>query len=104
MCTVRATSSHITAAFTASRAVAPIVNTPWFCSSTALERCSPSVATTAAPMSSLPMRAKGAQGISPPNSSAIAVSTHGTASPRLAHAVAYVEWVCTTAPTAGRWR
>ena len=36
MCTLRATSSHITAALTASRAVLPIVKTPWFLSSTAL--------------------------------------------------------------------
>ncbi len=44
---------------------------------------------------------------SPPNSSAIIVSTHGIGSPRAAHAVAYVEWVCTTPPTsacAGRRR
>ena len=104
MCTLRATSSHITAAFTASRAVLPMVNTPWFFSSTAFERWSPNVSTTAAPMSSSPIRANGAIGISPPNSSAIIVSTHGIASPRLAHAVAYVEWVCTTPPTSGRWR
>ena len=104
MCTLRATSSHITAAFTASRAVLPIVNTPWFLSSTAFERWPRSVSTTAAPMSSPPIRANGAIGISPPNSSAIIVSTHGIASPRLAHAVAYVEWVCTTPPTSGRCR
>ena len=40
-------------------------------------------------------------GISPPNSSAIAVITQGIGSPRAAHAVAYREWVCTTPPTSG---
>ena len=35
MCTVRATSSTITAALTAARASRPIVNGPWFCISTA---------------------------------------------------------------------
>ena len=35
---MRATSSHITAALIASRAVAPIVNTPWLRISTAGER------------------------------------------------------------------
>jgi hypothetical protein len=34
----------------------------------------------------------------------IIVNTHGMASPRLAHAVAYVEWVCTTPPTSGMCR
>ncbi len=38
MCTVRATSSHITAALTAALAVGPMVNGPWFCISTAGER------------------------------------------------------------------
>ena len=37
-CTVRATSSHITAALTAARASLPIVNTPWLRISTAGER------------------------------------------------------------------
>ena len=32
------------------------------------------------------------------------VSTHGIGSPRAAHAVAYVEWVCTTPPTSGMCR
>ena len=39
MCTVRATSSTMTAALTASRASLPMVNGPWFCMSTARERC-----------------------------------------------------------------
>jgi hypothetical protein len=43
-------------------------------------------------------------GISPPNSSAIAVITQGIGSPRAAHAVAYREWVCTTPPTPGMCR
>ena len=47
------------------------------------------------------MSANGPTGISPPNSSAIMVSTHGIGSPRTAQAVAYVEWVCTTPPTCG---
>ena len=47
------------------------------------------------------MSANGPTGMSPPNSSAIIVSTHGMASARAAHAVAYVEWVCTTPPTSG---
>ena len=55
-------------------------------------------------MSSSPMRANRAIGISPPNSSAIAVSTHGIASPRAAQAVAYVLWVWTTPLTAGSSR
>ena len=36
--TLRATSSHITAALTAARASLPIVNTPWLRISTAAER------------------------------------------------------------------
>ena len=47
------------------------------------------------------MSANGPTGMSPPNSSAIIVSTHGTGSARAAHAVAYVECVCTTPPTWG---
>ena len=35
---MRATSSHMTAAFTAARACAPMVKTPWFRISTAGER------------------------------------------------------------------
>ena len=60
--------------------------------------------TTARPISSPPIGAKGPTGISPPNSSAIAVITHGIGSPRAAHAVAYREWVCTTPPTPGMCR
>jgi hypothetical protein len=40
------------------------------------------------PIASLPMSANGPIGMSPPNSSAIAVSEHGIGSPRAAHAVA----------------
>ena len=50
------------------------------------------------------LRAKGPTGMSPPNSSAIIVSTHGIGSRRAHQAVAYVEWVCTTPPTSGRCR
>ena len=48
--------------------------------------------------------AKGPTGISPPNSSAAIVSTHGTGSARAAQAVAYGECVCTTPPTRGSFR
>ena len=87
-CTVRATSSHSTAALTAARALVPTVKGPWFCISTARERDRPSVSTMPAPMESSPIRAKGPTGISPPNSSPIMVSTHGIGSPRAAQAVA----------------
>ena len=40
------------------------------------------------PIESSPMIANGPTGIGPPNSSAIAVITHGISSPRAAHAVA----------------
>ncbi len=50
------------------------------------------------------MMANGPTGISPPNSSAMPVMTHGMGSLRAAHAVAYVEWVCTTPPTWGMLR
>ena len=43
MCTVRATSSHMTAALTAARASRPMVKGPWFCMSTAGLRESRSV-------------------------------------------------------------
>jgi hypothetical protein len=56
------------------------------------------------PMSSPPMSANGPIGISPPNSSAWAVRTHGIGSPRAAHAVAYGLWVCTTPPMSGMLR
>ena len=85
---MRAASSHITADLTASRAVAPIVNTPWLRISTAGERLPASVATMPAPISSPPMRANGPTGMSPPNSSASAVSTQGIGRPCAAHAVA----------------
>ena len=104
MCTVRATSSHITAALTAARASLPIVNGPWLRMSTAGLRDPRSVSTMPRPIESSPMSANGPTGTGPPNSSAIIVRTHGTASPRAAHAVAYVEWVCTTPPTSGMWR
>ena len=86
MCTVRATSSHITAALTAALASRPMVKTPWFCIRTAGERDWLRVATIPLPMSSLPMSANGPTGMGPPNSSAIAVSTHGIGSPRAAQA------------------
>ena len=101
MWTVRATSSHITAALTAARRSAPMVKTPWLRISTAGERLSRRVSTMPRPIESSPMIANGPTGISPPNSSAPIVSTHGTGSPRAAQAVAYVEWVCTTPPTCG---
>ena len=101
---MRATSSTITAALTAARASGPTVKGPWFCIRTAGERLWESVSTMPRPIESSPIRAKGPTGTSPPNSSAIMVSTHGMASPRLAHAVAYVECVCTTPPTSGRCR
>ena len=81
-----------------------MVNTPWLRMSTAGERCPVSVSTTPLPMSSPPISANGPTGISPPNSSAIAVSTHGIGSPRAAHAEAYGECVCTTPPTCGMCR
>ena len=71
MCTVRATSSHITAALTAARASLPMVNRPWLRISTAGERCPRSVSTMPRPIESSPMSANGPTGISPPNSSAI---------------------------------
>ena len=56
------------------------------------------------PMESSPILANGPTGMSPPNSSAIIVSTHGIGSRRAAKAVAYVEWVCTTPFTQSMWR
>jgi hypothetical protein len=81
-------TGDITAAFTAALASLPMLNTPWFCMSTALERWPLSVSTMPLPIESSPMSANGPTGISPPNSSAIAVSTHGMASPRAAQAEA----------------
>ena len=104
MWTVRATSSTITAALTAERASLPMVKGPWLRISTALLRLPRNVSTMPRPMESSPISANGPTGISPPNSSAIIVSTHGIASPRAAHAVAYVEWVCTAPPTSGMCR
>ena len=88
MWTERHTSSHIAAALTASRAVRPMVKGPWLAMSTAGLREPCSVETMPRPMSSLPMSANGPIGISPPNSSAMAVSTHGTGSARAAQATA----------------
>ncbi len=68
---------------------------------TAGERLVLRVSTIPRPIESSPMIAKGPIGISPPNSSAHIVVTHGIGSPRAHHAVAYVEWVCTTPPTSG---
>jgi hypothetical protein len=87
-CTVRATSSHMTAALTAARASLPIVKAPWLRISIAGDRCPERVSTMPRPIDSSPMGANGPTGISPPNSSAIAVSTQGTGSPRAAHAQA----------------
>ena len=50
--------------------------------------CPVSVATTPRPISSPPIGANGPAGISPPNSSAIAVITQRIGSPRAAHSVA----------------
>jgi hypothetical protein len=88
MWTVRATSSVMTAALTASRGSLPMVNTPWLRISTARDRWPRRVATMPRPIESSPMIANGPTGISPPNSSAIPVITHGIGSPRAAHAVA----------------
>ena len=88
MCTVRATSSTMTAALTASRAVRPMVNGPWLRISTAGDLLSRNVSTMPRPIESSPISANGPTGMSPPNSSAIIVSTHGIGSPRAAHAVA----------------
>ena len=86
--TVRAASSHMTAALTASFAETPIVKGPWFCISTARDRCPRSVSTIPRPIESSPMIAKGPTGMGPPNSSAMPVMTHGISSPRAAHATA----------------
>jgi hypothetical protein len=66
----------------------PIVNGPWFRMSTARERWPFSVSTMPRPMESSPMIANGPTGISPPNSSAMAVMTHGMGSLRAAQATA----------------
>ena len=90
MCTVRADVLAMTAAFTAARASAPMVNgavvrhaAPPGCG----EPCRVSTTTSAdLVVADEGERARPESG--PPNSSAMAVSTHGTASPRAAHAVA----------------
>jgi hypothetical protein len=56
------------------------------------------------PISSSPISANGPTGISPPNSSAIAVITQGIGSPWIAHAVAYALWVCAMPPTSAMCR
>ena len=65
-----------------------MVNGPWLAIRTAGERLPRSVSTMPRPIESSPIRANGPTGISPPNSSAIIVSTHGIGSPRAAQAVA----------------
>ena len=77
------------------------MKTPCARMSTAGERWPVSVSTTPRPISSSPIRANGPTGISPPNSSAIAVITHGIGAPRIAWAVAYGLWVWATPPTSG---
>jgi len=101
---VRATSSHITAAFNAARGVGPTVNTPWLCRMIAGERWPVSTRTTSWPISSPPIMAKPPHGIGPPNSSAIAVRMHGISRALAAHAVAYGLCVWTMPPTPGMWR
>jgi hypothetical protein len=94
-----AASSTIAAAFTALPGDASKANTPWFASRTAGARVRP--ARIASPMWSPSLSAYGAHGISPPNSSAIAVSAHGIERPTAAHAVAKFECVWTTPPIEG---
>ncbi len=65
-----------------------MVNGPWLRMRTAGLRDSRSVSTMPRPIESSPMSANGPTGMSPPNSSAIIVRTHGTGSPRAAQAVA----------------
>ena len=88
MCTVRATSSHMTAALTAARASFPMVKGPWLAMSTAGDFESARVSTMPRPMESSPMRAKGPTGMGPPNSSPIMVRAQGMGSRRAAQAVA----------------
>ena len=77
------------------------MKTPWLRIRTAGERLRASVATMPWPISSPPISANGPTGIGPPNSSAIAVSTHGISSARADQAVAYGLCVCAMPPTAG---
>ena len=85
---MRATSSHITAALIAGRALSPIVNTPWLRMSTAGERWPDSVCTTPAPdllvadQRERPERDRPAELIGHRGERA------GDSSPRAAHAVA----------------
>lgn len=85
---MRATSSTMTAAFTAARASAPTVKGPWLRMSTAGLREPRRVSTIPRPIASSPMRANGPIGTGPPNSSAIIVRAQGISSPSAAHAVA----------------
>ena len=78
--TVRATSSHMTAALTASRAVGADGEHAVAAHQHRGRAVSASVATMPWPISSPPMSANGPTGIAPPNSSAIAVRTHGIGS------------------------
>src|SRR5674476_984068 len=77
MWTVRATSSTITAALTAACASLPIVNGPWLAISTAGERLPLRGSAMPRPIESSPISANGPTGTSPPNASAIMVSTQG---------------------------
>lgn len=85
---VRATSSHMIAAFSAWRGVGPMAKTPWLCRMIAGDRWPVSTRTTSCPISSPPIIAKPPHGIGPPNSSAIAVRMHGISRALAAHAVA----------------
>ena len=101
-CTVRAASSHITAALTASRGPSPSAKTPWLRMSTAGERWPASVSTTPRPISSSPISANGAD-----RDLAAELVGHrghartGSARRGSAHAVAYGLCVCATPPTSG---
>ena len=89
MCTVRATSSHITAALTAARASLPMVNGAVVLHQHRAASGEPcSVSTMPRPIESSPISANGPTGMSPPNSSAIIGQHAGIGSPRAAHAVA----------------
>src|SRR5262249_61128655 len=63
--TVRAASSHITAALTAERAVVPTVKTPWLRMSTAGERCPVRGGTTPLPDSAPPLHPNGPRRVAP---------------------------------------
>ena len=101
MWTVRATSSHITAALTAASGVAPMVNTPWLRISTADERLPAQRLDDAAADRVVADDRERSDGDVAAELVGTHRQTHGTASPRAAQAVAYVEWVCTTPPTPG---